>query len=280
MHHTVVASVRESPYPTVSPRTLPYTRVGASLNAYNDTRALFGDPPALPDHGPISSECLLVIDSSYSHTTITPLLNGRPVHQAIKRMTVGGKFLTNYLKDLISLRHLHIIDETHLANQIKEDVSFVSSSFRQDIEKTWKGGIRDRRTLDPNIVVDYVLPDYTTIHRGYTRPHDATAMKTKNRALSQPGQPREEVIPLGNERFVPAELLFYPSDIGLQEAGLPEVVMQSLEALPEALRPVMLANIMVVGGNSLIAGFMERLEREIRENAPSEWMVRIKRADE
>ena len=91
------------------------------------------------------------------------------------------------------------------------------------------------------------------------RPHDALAAagaaKQKARGLA----PQEDVLPLGNERFAVPELLFTPSDIGLREDGIAGTVMQSLKMLPEGLWPAMLANVVIVGGSSLFAGFMERL---------------------
>lgn len=64
---------------------------------------------------------------------------------------------------------------------------------------------------------------------------------------------------LGNERFTIPELLFHPADIGLNQAGLPEMIMQSLHALPGGLWTGMLANVVLVGGNANIRGLLERL---------------------
>ncbi|OCK86356.1 Actin/actin-like protein [Lepidopterella palustris CBS 459.81] len=253
-----------------------YRCIGPALNAYNDIRSLFSDPPPPPHLAHLPPECLLLIDTSYSHTTITPLYNGRPIQPALLRLSVGGKVLTNYLKEIASIRHYNMLDETYLLNEIKEAVSFVSPQFSTDLERTWKGGLKDRRPLDPSIVVDYVLPDYETRSHGFARPHDPVKAKIK-RLQPQMGL-REDILPLGNERFAVPELLFSPTDIGMQEAGLPECVMQSLSSLPPALQAGMLANVVVVGGNSLIDGFMERLTSELRGLAPSNFPVRIERA--
>lgn len=180
---------------------------------------------------------------------------------AIRRLTVGGKFLTNRLKELISLRHYDVRDEPHLVNQIKEDACFVSSFFEADIEAVWPGRQRDPHppTKPSPLLVDYVLPDYDKIRRGFLRPHDAIAAAGAARQKARGLAPQEDVLPLGNERFAVPELLFTPSDIGLREEGIPGMVMQSLKVLPEGLWPAMLANVVVVGGNSLFTGFMERL---------------------
>lgn len=229
---------------------------GPSLNAYNDMHLLFNDGNRVQGkHQP--AECLLVIDSGYSHTTVTPLINGRPVQQAVRRLDIGGKFLTNYLKEQLSVRAFYAMDETYVVNELKESVCFVSEQFSRDINATWKGGRRDTREVDTSIVVDYVLPDYETIHHGIIKPHDPSATKRGSAPLGQPS--REKVVTLGNERFSIPELLFNPGDVGMKEAGLPAIVMESVEALPEGLRPGMLVNMVLTGGNAKIPGLQKRL---------------------
>ena len=228
-----------------------FTTAAPALNSYNDIPSLYGDE-ATATSQPV--ECLLVVDSGYSHTIVTPLVRGHPIQEAIRRLDIGGKFLTNYLKELISIRHFNVTDEPWLVNEIKEATSFVSQDFVKDLETTWKGGQRNRRTANSNIVVDYVLPDYETRHHGIVRTHDPDAAKR-----NPTGAAREPVLTLKNERFAVPELLFNPGDVGMKEAGLPSVIMQSINALPIELRPAMLANVVVVGGNANIPGLMDRL---------------------
>lgn len=271
-------------------------KVGPSLNAYHDIPHLFGAPPRSDTSNALPVECLLVIDSGFSHTTVTPLYNGRPIQQAIRRFDVGGKFLTNYLKELVSIRHYNMIDETYLMNEIKETVCYVSKDFAHDIEVTRKGGITPTKAAadGSDIVVDYVLPDYNSHKHGFMRPHDpslATRIK-KMGAMANPGGIVEDFMTLGNERFSVPELLFNPGDVGMKQAGIPETVLQSLSSLPSGLWPAMLANILIVGGNVKLDGFIERLyakkssqflmsrakasrETEIRQLAPSECTVRV-----
>lgn len=172
--------------------------------------------------------------------------------------------MTNYLKELVSIRHYNMLDETYLMNQVKEAVCFVSTDFSRDLERTWKGGIGDRRRVGADgesIVMDYVLPDYNTQKQGYTRPHDQSLvakLKKTGAAMGSMG-PVEDFMTLGNERFTVPELLFNPGDVGMKQSGLPETVMQSLSGLPPGLWPAMLANVVLVGGNAKIDGFVERL---------------------
>jgi actin-related protein 6 len=209
----------------------------------------------------VPAECLLVIDSGYSHTTITPLVNGRPVQNAIRRIDIAGKFLTNYLKEQLS-DQIIVLDETHAVDELKEQVCFVSNDIRRDLDRTWMNGSHDRRSPDLSLVLDYVLPNYETIFKGCAKPHDpAAAIQRRLRAAK--GLKREEdeneLITIGTLRFSPPELLFSPGDIGMKEAGLPAAVMESIDAIPGGLRPAMLANILLVGGSVKFPGFEERL---------------------
>lgn len=43
----------------------------------------------------------------------------------------------------------------------------------------------------------------------------------------------EQILRLSNERFAVPEMLFHPSDIGIQEMGLPEAIVDSVQSLPE-----------------------------------------------
>lgn len=238
--------------------------VGPSLNAYHDIQALFNAPPRETHVQALPVECLLVIDSGYSHTTVTPLYKGRPIQQAIRRLDIGGKFMTNYLKELVSIRHYNMQDETHLMNDVQEAISFVSEDFRRDLERCWKGTSSNRRKAlngEREIVIDYVLPDYNAHKQGFMRPHDPslTAKVRKIGSLTGSGESIEDYMTLANERFTGPELLFNPGDVGMRQPGLPEVVLQSLSGLPSGLWPAMLGNILVVGGNSKISGFMSRL---------------------
>ena len=238
--------------------------VGPSLNAYHDIQALFGAPPRGHDLAALPAECLLVIDSGYSHSTVTPMSNGRPIQQAVRRLDVGGKFLTNYLKELISIRHYNMLDETYVLNEIKEAVCYVSENFKRDLERTWKGTSAGQKKAlgdERDVTVDYVLPDFNAHKHGYMRPHDPslTAKMRKMGSMAGAGEAIEDYMTLGNERFTVPELLFNPGDVGMKQEGLPATVLQSLSGLPPGLWPAMLANIVVVGGNSKIGGFMSRL---------------------
>lgn len=137
----------------VSPRTAP------ALVPYGlDARGAPNAPPP---------ECALVIDSGFSFTHIVPILRGRVVSHAVRRcvgssvtylcprahnsheeltlqcrwsfavmhrIDVGGKLLTNYLKELVSFRHWYMMDQTSVMEHAKEKVCYVSTQWDNDWE--------------------------------------------------------------------------------------------------------------------------------------------------
>lgn len=50
------------------------------------------------------------------------------------RIDVGGKLLTNYLKELVSFRHWYMMDQTSVMEHAKEKVCYVSTRWEHDWE--------------------------------------------------------------------------------------------------------------------------------------------------
>ncbi|KAK0376182.1 actin [Colletotrichum limetticola] len=262
----------------VSSTQLTFVFPGASFNAYHDIQGILQtprDPNSVPQ---IPAEAVLLIDSGYSNTIVMPLLNGKPLHSAVRRLDVGGKLMTNYLTRLLSLRYYDMRNDTYIVNEIKEQASYVSLDFNGDLEKTWKGTRGEKRepyVTGAGIAKDYILPDFHTKTKGVVRDYDP-AMHTKARKMAaRAADNDEDILTLRNERFSVPELLFQPSDIGLRQPGLADVIMQSLSELPVGLWPGLLANIVVVGGNALFAGFIQRLEKELVKRVPDACIVRV-----
>ncbi|XP_078662939.1 actin-related protein 6-like [Branchiostoma floridae x Branchiostoma belcheri] len=210
--------------------------------------------------------CCVVVDTGYSFTHITPYCRGKKMKDGIRRLNVGGKMLTNHLKEIISYRQLHVLDETYVMNQVKEDVCYVSSQFYRDMETA------KLRGKDNTVLRDYVLPDFSQIKRGYVKP-----LEEMNYAGKYKGG--EQIIRMANERFAVPEVLFHPSDIGIQEMGIPEAIVHAVEACPEEMHPHMYMNIILTGGNALLSGFKERVFSDLRALVPQQLEVRVHQPD-
>jgi len=79
------------------------------------------------------------------------------------------------------------------------------------------------------------------------------------------------------ERFTIPEVLFQPSDAGLDKsmAGLPQVIVSAIEACPVIYQSAMYETIRVIGGACLLPNLKERLYREVRQLAPTHYNLKI-----
>ncbi|CAH0697977.1 unnamed protein product [Spodoptera exigua] len=209
-----------------------------------------------------NNKCTLVVDSGYSFTNIVPYIDGKKYREGIRRIDVGGKVLTNHLKEVLSYRQLNVMDETYVINQAKEDSCFVSQDFLADME------IAKKKGSENTIVKDYVLPDYTSIRRGYLRD------------VVKPDEDLEQqTLRMNNERFAIPELLFHPSDVGIPQMGIPEAIMHSISACPEEHMESLLENIVVYGGNVMFPGFRDRVYNDVRSLALDHYDVNVMKPD-
>ncbi|KAI9268776.1 actin-like protein ARP6 [Sporodiniella umbellata] len=229
-----------------------YRAMAPQLCLYNELGGLFGDRMgSIP-------ECVLVVDSGYSFTHIVPFLKGKPVVQGIRRIDVGGKLLTNQLKGVISFRQYDMMEETFIINDVKEQCCFVSKNVYDDLDICKKQGLRN------SILQEYVLPDFLNTSRGQVR-----APKTDR------GHQNEQVLLMNNERFMIPEILMHPSDIGLEQAGIPEAITQSVNACDPVIQGLLYANIVLVGGNANLPGYSDRIEQELRRLVSIDYDIRM-----
>jgi actin-related protein 6 len=76
-----------------------------------------------------------------------------------------------------------------------------------------------------SIIQEYVLPDFTKRHKGYIIPRAEDGNLKARRSDNS-----EQILTMNNERFMIPEILFNPSDIGMNQAGIPEAIHQSVQA--------------------------------------------------
>ncbi|EPQ54631.1 actin-like protein Arp6 [Gloeophyllum trabeum ATCC 11539] len=221
-------------------------------------------PAALIPHGTLYGnsssappECMLVVDSGFSFTHVVPIMEGSIVWSAVKRLDVGGKLLTNRLKELVSFRQWNMMDETYIMNEVKESCCYVSVDYRRDL---------DMCRWDPRknpILQEYILPNFSANRNGRIR----KAGELINEA--------DQILYMNNERFSVPETIFHPSDIELQQQGLPGAIASSISLLPEDVQGLFWVNIGLIGGNTKFPGFCDRLMLELRSLAPSDVEVKV-----
>lgn len=203
--------------------------------------------------------CALVVDSGHSSTHLSPFFDGTLLNYAVRRINVGGKLLTNYLKEAVSYRQWNMMDQTHLMNHIKERLCFVSLNFLSDMEKAKRTSTLRRR---------YVLPDFVHSNTGYLESERPDGVVVDE----------EQILTMNNETIAVPELLFQPSAVGLPQAGVAEAIVQAVELTPVEMHECLYGNILLVGGNTLFPNFQERLHKDLRSLMPTQYSLNITRA--
>ena len=90
-------------------------------------------------------------------------------------------------------------------------------------------------------------------------------------------QESRQSILLSSERFAIPELLFAPSNnnVVMGQPGLPEAIVQSVQASHSSLWKDLYCNIVVVGGGANFRGFRDRLNKELRTLVDSKYEINI-----
>jgi actin-related protein 6 len=90
---------------------------------------------AMQEHeGDIGAHCQIVIDSGFSFTYGVPFFDNKPLKYAATRLDVGGKLLTNLLNEQISYKEVNLKGETHLVNDMKEQLCYVAKDFQEELD--------------------------------------------------------------------------------------------------------------------------------------------------
>ena len=172
------------------------------------------------------------------HIDIVPVIDGYPIEAGINRLPFGGNAITEYLTKLLTAKGIRYFSETetYINRFIKEDACVVSLKYVQDCENC-----ESKPSLySHQINVDrFQLPD----HR--------------------------KAIVLDDARFKAPEGLFIPGLWGKDVTGLHDLVWKSIQACPIDHRKLLLRNIYLSGGTSLLPGLQERLKAEISTLAPA-----------
>lgn len=199
----------------------------------------------------------VVIDAGYSFTHAVPIFDGQVQLDAVKRIQLGGKVLSNLLKEWVSYRSMNLNDEPYLVELIKDQVSFVSLDVKADMQRCYP---RNRSALS----VEFVLPDGVHNTRGFVRdPRDPAVVEHK-RLLKEAGNNAEQLLLVNSERFMVPEALFNPSDIGIEQAGVCETAALAVRACHPVLRPLLTRNVLLMGGTAQCPGFGARVGRDLR----------------
>ncbi|EDO45012.1 predicted protein, partial [Nematostella vectensis] len=158
-----------------------------------------------------------------SHTV--PVYDGYWLPHATQRIDLAGRDLTHYLQRLVTERgySFQSTAEQQIIRDLKETLCYCAMDYEREL--------KEAETSD-DCEAPYMLPDGQSIR-------------------------------IGSERFRAAEPLFQPSLLGRDIDGIHESIFKSIKKCDIDLRAELFHNIVLSGGTTLLAGFSNRLHKEI-----------------
>lgn len=211
--------------------------------------------PGTPCAAAAAIGCGLVVDAGFSYTHAVPVFDWNVVLSGIKRIDLGGKALTNYMKELVSYRSINMMDESYLLEHIKDVLSFVSLDTTADLAAS--------RRRDSPFRKEWLLPDGVTSTWGHLRDP------------SEPRGPKDPILVVNNERFMVPEAIFNPADIGMEQAGIAETIADAISSCHPHLHGLLYSNVILTGGIAKCPGFRERVEAELRPLVPDDYELHV-----
>jgi len=182
----------------------------------------------------------IVLDSGDGVTHSVPIYEGFAIPQAMRRIDIGGRDITEHLQMLLrkSGYYFYTSSEFEVVRSIKETCCYVAFDPNKEEEL-----LESEKTNKPQ-THKFKLPD-------------------------------DNIIEVGPERFRGPEILFHPELIGEEYSGVHQIIVQSVQKTDIDLRKTLYSNIVLSGGSTLFPGFGDRLLNEVKGCAPKDIKIKI-----
>nr|KAF6365722.1 actin like 6B [Pipistrellus kuhlii] len=183
----------------------------------------------------------LVLDSGATHTTAIPVHDGYVLQQGIVKSPLAGDFISMQCRELFQEMAIDIIPPYMIA--AKEVIQDFQASVLQVSDSPY-----DEQVAAQMPTVHYEMPN------GYNTDY-------------------------GAERLRIPEGLFDPSNVkglsGNTMLGVGHVVTTSIGMCDIDIRPGLYGSVIVTGGNTLLQGFTDRLNRELSQKTPPSMRLKL-----
>lgn len=205
----------------------------------------------------------VVLETGASLTQLVPVSEGYTLYKSIVSMNVGGDTMTNNI-----LSHIEEKRGTSLLPHFFYQYSFDQEGCKKEAQ------IKTNLLIDPSVLNFHkirLVQELKELHFKVSIPAEESLGEIINYDLPDGSQ-----FNFAQNRFGFAEIFF--AEQPRTERGEISVQKMTMEAINKTdidLRDTLLSNIWVVGGNSLLGGFIERYEKSLFQIAPQSARIKV-----
>uniref|UniRef100_A0A672RPW5 Actin-like protein 6A n=1 Tax=Sinocyclocheilus grahami TaxID=75366 RepID=A0A672RPW5_SINGR len=222
----------------------------------------------------------LVLDSGATHTTAIPVHDGYVLQQGIVKSPLAGDFMSMQCRELFQELGVEIVPPYVIASKVRIAQLKCSKKIREGTPASWKKKEKLPQVNRSwhNYMCNTVIQDFqASVLQVSDSSYDeqvAAQMPTVHYEL-----PNGYNCDFGAERLKIPEGLFDPSNAkglsGNTMLGVSHVVTTSVGMCDIDIRPGLYGSVVVTGGNTLIQGFTDRINRELSQKTPPSMRLKL-----
>ncbi|XP_041365702.1 actin-like protein 6B isoform X2 [Gigantopelta aegis] len=212
----------------------------------------------------------LILDSGATHTSAVPVYDGYVIQHGIVKSPLAGDFISMECKKLAEEMDIEVLPPYLIKEKEAVNESSPPKFKRKEVPEMTKSF--------HNYMVKDVLQDFAaSVLQVSDTPYDqstADSVPTVHYEF-----PNGSNLDFGSERFKACEGIFDPSIIkdvpGNTMLGVGHVVTTSVGMCDIDIRPSLYSSVIVCGGNTLLGGFTDRLNRDLSSKTPPSMRLKI-----